>query len=83
MAIDYVRIRIRWKKNQAAGLGWVEMGERGRGLVNRVGGYLHPENLEEGWPSGPTNNIEIRGSEISRVQTDRLICHLEFLSLNL
>ena len=37
MAIDYVRIRILWKKNQAAGLRWVEMGERGRGLVNRVG----------------------------------------------
>ena len=71
MAIDYVRIRILWKKNQAAGLGWVEMGERGRGLVNRVGGYLHPENLEEGWPSGPTTNTEIRGPEISPVQTNR------------
>ena len=71
MAIDYVRIRILWKKNQAAGLGWVEMGERGRGLVNRVGGYLHPEYLEEGWPSGPTTNIEIRGPEISPVQTNR------------
>ena len=83
MAIDYVRIRILWKKNQAAGLGWVEMGERERRLVKRVGGYLHPENLEQGWLSGPTNNIEIRGPEISRVQTDRLICHLEFLILNL
>lgn len=83
MAIDYVRIRILWKKNQAAGLGWVEMGERGRRLVGGVGGYSHPEYLEVGWSSGPTNNIEIRGPDISRVQPNRLICHLEFLSLNL
>ena len=64
MAIDYVRIRILWKKNQAAGLGWVEMGERGRGLVNRVGGYLH----------GPTTNIEIEAPRLVACRhTDKFV----------
>lgn len=50
------------------------MGERGRGLVNRVGGYLHSENLEEGWPSGLTANIEIEAPRLVACrQTDKFV----------